>query len=108
LVNAAAVFPPPANVPLGPLVGAVNVTVAPLTKSPLASFTWTVKGAANAVLIAALCGVPEETAMLAGAPAMPVPDNATVCGLPEALSPIVNVPLRLPKVVGVKVTFTVV
>ena len=37
----------------------------------------------------------------------PAPVRPTVCGLPLALSVIVSVPVRLPLVVGVKVTFTV-
>jgi hypothetical protein len=37
----------------------------------------------------------------------PVPLKATVCGLPEALSVTVRVPVRAPVVVGVKVTFMV-
>ena len=37
----------------------------------------------------------------------PVPESDTVCGLPEALSVIVRVPLRLPDALGVKVTVTV-
>jgi len=38
------------------------------------------------------------------APAEPVPDNATVCGLPLALSVIVSVAERLPEPAGVNVT----
>jgi hypothetical protein len=38
---------------------------------------------------------------------MPVPVRDEVCGLPAALSVIENVPLRVPVVVGVKVTFRV-
>lgn len=34
----------------------------------------------------------------------PVPERATVCGLPGALSVIVKVPVRVPEAVGVKVT----
>lgn len=39
--------------------------------------------------------------------AVPVPPSVTVCGLLEALSVIVNEPLRVPLAVGVNVTFTV-
>ena len=38
--------------------------------------------------------------------ASPVPVSATVCGLPEALSVVVRVPVRVPEAVGVKVTVT--
>ena len=38
---------------------------------------------------------------------VPVPDRATVCGLPLALSVTVSVPVREPPVVGVKVTLIV-
>ncbi len=37
----------------------------------------------------------------------PVPDNATVCGLPAALSVIFKIALRAPVVVGLKVTLIV-
>src|SRR5207245_7501265 len=37
----------------------------------------------------------------------PVPDSATDCGLPVALSVIVTAPTRLPAAVGVKVTLIV-
>jgi len=36
----------------------------------------------------------------------PVPDNGTVCGLLEALSAKVSVPVSLPKAAGVNVTLT--
>src|SRR5712691_11650599 len=64
-----AVFTPPAKVPLAPLVGAVNVTNTPFTGLFPASFTVACSCVANAVLIAALCGVPAVAVMLAGAPA---------------------------------------
>jgi hypothetical protein len=63
-----AVFTPPANVPLAPLVGAVNVTNTPLTGLFPASVTVATKGAANAVLIAVLCPDPLVTTTLAGGP----------------------------------------
>jgi CRISPR-associated Cas5-like protein len=37
---------------------------------------------------------------------LPVPDRATVCGLVGALSVNVRLPVRVPRAVGVKVTFT--
>ena len=50
-----------------------------------------------------------EKVKLAGASATvalkPVPESATVCGLPAALSLIVSAPVRFPEAVGVKVTF---
>ena len=48
----------PAKLPLAPVAGAVNVTVTPCTGLPPLSFTVATSAAANAVLIAALCGVP--------------------------------------------------
>ena len=39
--------------------------------------------------------------------AMPVPVELIVCGLPPALSLMVNAPVRVPLAVGVKVTLTV-
>jgi hypothetical protein len=62
------VFAPPAKLPLAPLLGAVNVTTTPLSRSPLASLTVTTNGAPNAVLIPALCGVPLVVVILAGGP----------------------------------------
>jgi hypothetical protein len=63
-----AVFTPPANVPLAPLVGAVNVTTTPFTGLFDTSLTVACNGAANAVLIVALWGVPAVAVMLAGGP----------------------------------------
>jgi hypothetical protein len=62
------VFTPPANVPLAPLVGAVNVTNTPLTGLFPASVTVATKGATNAVLIAVLCPDPLVTTTLAAGP----------------------------------------
>jgi hypothetical protein len=56
------------KVPLAELVGAVNVTCTPLTGFELLSRTVATSGAANAVLIGALCGVPLVATMLAGTP----------------------------------------
>jgi hypothetical protein len=60
----------PLNVAVAPLAGAVNVTVAPLTRLPPLSFTVACSAVANAVLIAALCGVPAVVTIVAGAPAV--------------------------------------
>jgi hypothetical protein len=70
-----AVFTPPANVPLAPLAGALNVTTTPLTGLLPASFTVATSGAANAVLIVALCGVPAVATRLAAAPAVLVSEK---------------------------------
>jgi hypothetical protein len=63
-----AVFTPPPNVPLAPLAGAVKVTNTPLTGLFPASVTVATKGAANAVLIVAFCGVPLVAATFAAGP----------------------------------------
>jgi len=65
-----AVFTPPANVPLAPDAGGVNVTTTPLTGLLPASVTVATMGAAKAVLIAALCGVPLVAATFAAGPAL--------------------------------------
>ena len=64
-----AVFTPPANAPLAPLAGAVNVTVTPLTPLPKESLTVACSCVANAVLTVALCGVPAVGVMVEAAPA---------------------------------------
>lgn len=76
-----AVFTPPANVPLAPLAGAVNVTTDPLTGLPKASLTVVPRLVEKTELIPALCGVPAvaatdaaaaaETEMLPEVPAIP-------------------------------------
>jgi hypothetical protein len=60
------------NFPDAPDPGAVKVTFAPLTGLLKESRTVATSGAANAVLIAALCGVPLVAVMVAGTPAAPV------------------------------------
>ncbi len=96
-----AVFTPPAKVPLAPLPGAVNVTTTPLTGLFPASVTVATKGAANAVLIAALCPDPLVTTTLAAGPtvfvseklagvATPATDAVTLYG-PPAVAFAVNV-----------------
>lgn len=60
-----------------------------------------------AVLVVPTIHVPKD--QLVGvnvAGSTPVPDSATVCGLLEALSVKLSVPVRLPSAVGVKVTLT--
>jgi len=65
-----AVFTPPAKVLLAPLPGGVKVTTTPLTGLFPESVTVATSGAANAVLIVALCGVPLVAATFAAAPAL--------------------------------------
>jgi hypothetical protein len=60
----------PANLPEAPLLGAVNVTVTPLTPLPPEFFTVTTSGLANVVLMVALCGVPLVAVIDATVPAM--------------------------------------
>jgi hypothetical protein len=74
---------PPANVPLAPLEGEVNVTVALLTRFPLASFTVAVIAVVKAVPIVALCGVPDVAVMLAGAPALLVSEKEAFVTTPD-------------------------
>jgi hypothetical protein len=64
-----AVFTPPANVPLAPIVGTSNVTVAPLTGAPFDA-TVTTSGAVNPELTVALCGVPLVAVIDMTAPVM--------------------------------------
>jgi hypothetical protein len=81
-----AVFTPLAKVPLAPVVGAVKVTVTPLTGLLPASFTVTCSPVANAVLIVALCGVPPVAAMLAGGAVVFVRLKLAVVARPETLA----------------------
>jgi hypothetical protein len=64
-----AVFTPFANVPLAPVAGTPNVTVAPLTGVPF-DVTVTTSGAANAAFTVALCGVPLVAVIDTTAPVM--------------------------------------
>jgi len=84
-VSVTAVFAPPAKVPLAPLAGAVKVTVTPGTPFPPLSFTVAVK-AAKAVLIAALCELPEVTTMAAAAPAVFVNEKFAAIATPATLA----------------------
>ena len=63
-----AVFTPPANVPLAPLPGAVNVTTTPLTGLFPASVTVATNDDVNAALIVALCPEPLVTTTFAAGP----------------------------------------
>jgi hypothetical protein len=83
LVVAVVVAVPFANVPLTPLPGAVNVTSTPLTGLLPESMTVACSGDANAVLIAALCGVPPVAVTLAAAPAVLVSEKFAGVETPE-------------------------
>ena len=73
-----AVFTPPANVPLGPVPGAVNVTVRPFSGLPPGSVTVATKAATKAVLICALCPEPLVTTIDATGPGRFVSEKLTV------------------------------
>ncbi len=82
-----AVFTPPAKVPEAPLLGAVNITDIPLTPLPPEFFTVTTSAPVNAVLTAALCGVPLVAAMEAGPlPAWLVSLKRAVCDTPDTFA----------------------
>jgi hypothetical protein len=122
------------NVPLAPLAGGVNITTTPLTGLFPESVTVATNGAANVVLIAALCPEPLVATTLAAAPVLlvrekfadvaPVALATTLYGPPAValavnvdevttplafvvavFSPTANVPLA-PDAGGVKVTTT--
>jgi uncharacterized membrane protein len=95
-----AVFTPPANVPLAPLPGAVNVTTTPLTGLFDASRTVACSAAANAVFTVALCGVPLLAVTLAAGP-------ITVNAIPLLASP-PTVTTTLPVVAPVGTLMTIV
>jgi len=59
---------PFANVPLAPVVGAVNVTDTPLTGFESPSTTVAASGAVNTEPTVAACGVPPVAAIIAAAP----------------------------------------
>jgi hypothetical protein len=64
-VDAAAVAEP-LKLALAPELGAVNVTVTPLTGLPLAFVTVAWRAVAKAMFTVALCGVPAVAVMFAG------------------------------------------
>jgi hypothetical protein len=72
----------PPNDPLGPDAGALNVTLAPETGLPPASFTIATNGNANAVLICADCGLPLTTAMVAADPTLFVSEKIAPVAAP--------------------------
>src|SRR5438477_391182 len=69
-VNTVTEVPPPVNVPLGPLAGAVNVTLAPLARLPPASLTVATNGPANGEPTCAVCPPPLVAVIDAGGPAV--------------------------------------
>ena len=117
---------------LGPAAVGVNVTliaqldagerIAPQlllwAKSPVATMLETLKGAPPRLLSVTDCAALVELTGWPGNPrlapeteasgvAMPIPDNAIVCGLLPELSTIVMDPNRLPAAAGVNVTLMV-
>jgi len=90
-VVAMAIAPPPANVPLGPLPGAVNVTTTPIKALPPLSFTMAFK-AAKGALIATLCGVPAEVMMVAGGALKFVKANAAAVATPLTVALTLYIP----------------
>jgi len=110
-VVAMVVFVPFANVPLAPLLGAVNVTGTPLTGLLALSFTITDKSVPNAVLVAALCedppvavieaGVPEPTVIVFEIPVIVLVrvSVAVMVWLPAVFNVAENVPLPFVSVV---------
>jgi len=81
-----AVLTPPANVPLAPLPGAVNVTTTPLTGLFPASVTVTTRAAAKAMLTVALWPDPLVTATLAAAPAVFVSEKFAAVATPDTVA----------------------
>jgi hypothetical protein len=77
------VLTPPTNVPLAPLFGAANVTVAPLTGLLKESFTVACSCVPKAVLTGALCGVPAVAVILAAGPARFVKEKLAEVPRPE-------------------------
>jgi hypothetical protein len=81
-----AVFTPPANVPLAPLAGGVNVTTTPLTGLFPASVTVATNAAANAVLIVAFCPDPLVAVTFAAAPALFVSEKFAGVATPATVA----------------------
>jgi hypothetical protein len=76
----------PLNAALAPLLGAVNVTVTPLTRFPPLSFTVACSAVANAAVIIALWGVPALVETLAGGPGLLVKLKLADVPTPETLA----------------------
>jgi len=75
-------FVPPVKVPAAPVVGAVKVTVTPLTGLPPLSFTVATRAVGKSKLMVTLCGVPAVAVMLAGGPAVLFSENAAGVATP--------------------------
>jgi hypothetical protein len=76
----------PLKAALAPLLGAVNVTVIPLSKLLPASLTVACRAVAKAVLTIALCGVPLVAVILAGGPALFVRLKLAPVATPETVA----------------------
>lgn len=81
-----AVSTPPGKVPLGPLDGAVYVTLTPLSTLLCESLTVEVNCVAKAVLMVALCGVPAVATIEAGVPARLDSGNVAAVNTPETVA----------------------
>jgi hypothetical protein len=86
LVVSVSVAVPFVNVPLAPVAGAVNVTMTPLTGFEPPSSTVATKGAVNAELIPAVCGVPLVAVIVAGGPAAFVRLKSAGVDTPETVA----------------------
>ena len=84
-VKAVAVDEPP-KLALGPVPGAVKVTVTPLIGLPPASLTVACSGVLNAALMGVLWGVPPVVTILAGLPALLVRLKLAVVPTPATLA----------------------
>lgn len=84
------------NTPLAPLLGAVKVTVTPVTGFPAASVTVTLSGFVNAELTRADCGVVPVVAFMSAAG--PVTTVATCTGVPLDWLLVVTEAVSAPKV----------
>ena len=76
----------PAKLALGPVPGAVKVTVTPLIGLPPASLTVACSGVLNAVLVVVFWGVPPVATILAGLPALLVRLKLAEVPTPETLA----------------------
>jgi hypothetical protein len=70
------------NVPLAPVLGAVNVTCMPLSGLLLASVTLACNAVAKAVLIVALCEAPAVAAMFIAGPGLLVSEKFAAASVP--------------------------
>jgi hypothetical protein len=89
------VFPPPANVPLAPLPGAVNVTDAFGARFPWESSTVACSTAPNAVFTVVLCGVPPVEVIDPAAPAVFFKKKSATVATPVTDAVTVKVPANV-------------